>query len=72
MTYTQFKNKWEEVLLNKPPYIRKGQSLMNFLAEVWLEEYKRITSTDYDCFYTDNLINITLEHLEKVWGNYTN
>jgi len=72
MEYLEFKNKWEESFKHKPPYIRKGQSLMNFLAVVWLKEYKRITSTDYDCFYTDKLVNNTLEHLEKVWGNYPN
>jgi len=73
MTYNEFKNMWEiEVLPYNHPYIRKGQSLMNFLAEKWLEEYKRITATDYDCFYNDVLINKTLKHLEKVWGNYPN
>jgi hypothetical protein len=72
MTFKTFKNKWEESLKHKSPYIRKGQSLMSFLAEIWLEEYKRITSTDYDCFYSDKLINNTLEHLEKVWVNYRN
>jgi hypothetical protein len=45
---------------------------MNFLAEVWLKEYKRMTATDVDCFYSDKLIDLALEHLEKVWGNYPN
>lgn len=72
MRYTEFKNKWEKLLPVKPPYIREGQSLMSFLAEVWLEEYKRITTTDVDCFYSDKLVNNTLEHLEKVWVNYPN
>lgn len=79
MTYLEFKNKWEtEIPPNKEPDIRKGQTLMNFLAEVWLEEYKRLSSvyyydeTNIDCFYNDGLINNTLKHLEKVWRNYPN
>lgn len=79
MTYTEFTQKWEqEVLPNKPDFIRKGQSLINFLGDIWLEEYKRISSVDFydktniDCFYNDSLIPNTLNHLEKVWGNYPN
>jgi hypothetical protein len=73
MTYLQFKNKWEvEILPNKEPNIRKGQSLMNFLFNVSAKEYKRMANTDIHCFYNDDLINNTLEHLEKVWGNYPN
>lgn len=74
MTFKKFKKIWDdEILPNKPDYIRRGQSLMNHLATVWLEEYNRITSvhfydrTDIDCFYNDALIPNTLEHLEKVW-----
>ena len=51
---------------------------MNYLAGIWFEEYKRISSLDYydetniDCFYVDKLIPNTLKHLEKVWINYPN
>lgn len=74
MTFQEFKNKWEiEILPNKPKFIRVGQALMNFLGDVWLDEYKRISSvhyydeTDIDCFYNDNLFYNTLAHLETVW-----
>ena len=79
MTFEDFKLNWQTVVLtNKPDYIRKGQSLMNYLGEVWLEEYNRISSmhyyesSDIDCFYNDGLVNNTLEHLEKTWANYPN
>jgi hypothetical protein len=73
MEYLEFKKIWEEEEMHiKHPYIRKGQSLMSFLAEIWFEEYERMTTTNVDCFYNDDLINNTLEHLEKVWGNYPN
>ena len=79
MTYTEFKTKWEtEILPKKEGFIRKGQALINFLGEVWFEEYKRISSMHYydktniDCFYNDNLIPNTWKHLEKVWKEYPN
>lgn len=75
MKYTEFITKWEqEILPNKPDYVRDGQSLINYLGDVWLEEYKRISSVQYydendiDCFHVDRLIPNTLKHLEKVWG----
>ena len=69
--YVQFVG---EILHEKPHYIRKGQSLMNFLFEIWPEEYNRITERSYlgeeiDCFYNDNVIPKTLKHLEHVWHN---
>ena len=79
MTFTQFKNDWENnILPNKPSFVRKGQSLMNHLSAKWFEEYKRLASLNYydetniDCFYNDKLIDNTLKHLEKVWINYPN
>jgi hypothetical protein len=79
MTYDRFIEKFNtEVLPNKPTFIRPGQALMNYLWDVWHEEYKRISSqhfydeTDIDCFYNSNLIPNTLKHLEKVWSNFPN
>lgn len=80
MTYKEFKHIFEtEILPNKPTFIRDGQALVNYLGEIWLEEYKRISSIHYygwkdgiDCFYNNNLIPNTWEHLEKVWKNYPN
>ena len=79
MTYKEFKHKWEtEILPNKESFIREGQALINFLGDVWFEEYKRISSVHYygetniDCFYNDKLIPNTWKHLEKVWKEYPN
>lgn len=79
MTYKDFKTKWEtEILSNKEGFIREGQALINFLGDVWFEEYKRISSVHYydqkdiDCFYNDSLIPNTWKHLEKVWREYPN
>lgn len=73
MTYTEFLQKWEQdILPNKEPYIREGQSLINFLGDIWIEEYKRINNTVFDCFHRNDVIPKTLAHLEKVWINYPN
>lgn len=73
MTYLDFIQKWkQEILTNKPDYIRDGQSLINYLGDVWIKEYKRINNTEFDCFHNTSLIPNTLKHLEKVWINYPN
>lgn len=76
MTYLEFKHEFDtNILPNKPTFIRKGQAIINYLADVWFEEYKRISSEQYrdvDCFYNDKLITNTLNHLEKVWSQYPN
>lgn len=75
INYEEFLANWySKVLPNKPEYIRTGQALMNYLYEVHPEEYKRISSvhyydrTDIDCFYKDELVENTLQHLKTVWN----
>ncbi len=77
MTYLEFEyNIVNNIIPNKPDYIRDGQSIINYLGDVWFEEYKRISSVHYydktniDCFYNDDLIPNTFNHLEKVWKNF--
>jgi hypothetical protein len=79
MNFIEFKNNFEkDILPNKPEFIREGQALMNYLGDIWFEEYKRLSSVHYydqtniDCFYNDKLIPNILKHLEKVWINYPN
>ena len=59
-TYLEFVTEWHtNILPNKPKHIRTGQCLMNYLADEWLSEYKKISSvhyydkTDIDCFFND-------------------
>jgi len=79
MTYNEFFNYWQNnVLPNKHKDERNGQSLMNYLGDVWPKEYIRLTSvhyydeTDIDCYYNDKLIDNTLNHLSKIWYNFPN
>lgn len=74
ISYSEFVTKYNgEILRNKKSFIRKGQALMIYLADVWYDEYIRLSSlsyygeTDIDCFYKDELIDNTLKHLKKVW-----
>ncbi len=76
LTYRDFMTRWHTTILpKKDNYIREGQAFMNYLGEVWIDEYKRISSvhyydrTDIDCFFNDQLIPNTINHLEKAWDN---
>lgn len=79
MEFQEFKDNFLELIWNpEDQTLRKGQSLMIFLHEIWSKEYHRISSMDYypekniDCFYNDKLIDNTFTHLEKEWKNYPN
>jgi len=78
MTFQEFENNlYDDILPNKEEYIRPGQAVMNYLAEVWFEEYKRLSHIDseikkFDCFHNSRIIPQTLRHLERVWINYPN
>ena len=79
MTYKKFIEAWyDTVLPDKEPEIRMGQSLMNYLCEVWVVEYNRIVMGNYqaegniDCFFLDSVIPKTMTHLEQVWHKYPN
>jgi len=71
--YDKFTIEFYKYLRLQAQYLRIGQALMNFLFIFDKEEYEKITSAHYydktnvDCYYLDNLIPNTLEHLQKVW-----
>jgi hypothetical protein len=46
---------------------RYGQTVMNVLWEVWPNKYREIQDSDFDCFYTNSTVDITLDKLEKEW-----
>jgi hypothetical protein len=76
MTFIEFKEYWEENILPNLKHLRKGQSLMGYLHEVWPKEYNRISSSHYcdeqyiDCFYNDKYIPATFNHLKQKWKNF--
>ena len=54
-------------LLETQFQLRRGQALMNFLYQYWMEEYQRITGSNLDCFYNNKVMPKTIEHLKSVW-----
>lgn len=80
MTFQEFLNKVDDTFMShqvarsKPTQpisvsnqLRYGQTIMNVLYDVWPEKYNEITGTDFDCFYTNSLVKLTLDKLEKEW-----
>lgn len=47
--------------------LRYGQAIMNTLHTTWAEKYNEITGGDFDCFYDDRTVRLTLDKLEKEW-----
>lgn len=70
--FSDFIDLYNENLHNLKEH-RKGQHLMLLLCKIWPDEYKRISSIDYydrtdiDCYYNDELIDNTINHLQSVW-----
>lgn len=46
---------------------RYGQTVMNVLHDVWNSKYKEIVGSEYDCFYNNAMVEMTLTKLEKEW-----
>lgn len=46
---------------------RYGQTIMNILSNIWPEKYKEISGSQYDCFYDDGIVSLTLDKLKKEW-----
>lgn len=70
ITYEEFIKILEIDVENPPPFIRKGQALMNCLAEYNMDLYNEITESDdrcIDCFYNDKYIPKTKEYIKKRW-----
>ena len=52
-----------DILQKENPSLRKGQALMNILAEMDMPLYESVTGTEADCFYNDKLIPKFFEYL---------
>ena len=75
ISYEEFVTNWKTLICPKTSQEvgGVGKSLMLYLLSVWPEEYTRLSSvhyydrTDIDCYYKDELVDNTLEHLQSVW-----
>ena len=64
MTFADLKRR-QKHLKESCRYLRAGQSYMIALSEINFEMYEKITGTEYDCFFNDNLIPKFLGYLEE-------
>lgn len=66
-TYQDFEDQIEVrwVNLTNEDLMRRGQVVMNTLAEVWPEKYKEVSGSVLDCFHNDNAIRSILQHLSN-------
>lgn len=71
LSFEQFLNKVDQAYNDRPFELRYGQTVMSILFEVWHKKYIQITTidTEYDCFYDDGMVRLTLDFLEKEWNN---
>jgi hypothetical protein len=69
MTFDQFLNRVDKVYYENEFELRYGQVLMNVLHSIWPDQYKKLSSGDYDCYYDDGTAPLTIEYLEKAWND---
>ncbi len=67
LNFEQFLNRVDKVYYENEFELRYGQVLMNVLHSIWPDQYKKLSGGDYDCFYDDRTVILTLEFLEKEW-----
>lgn len=59
----------DDFFLRNEKHLRYGQTVMNILAEYDNKKYLEITASEFDCFFDDSTVRLTLEKLEKDWNN---
>lgn len=71
MTFLEFLKLVDETYLEHSAHWRYGQTLMNVLHGAWPSKYNKIVSTEYDCYYDNGTVKLTLDMLEKCWNDYS-
>lgn len=69
MLFNDFLKIVDETHNNHSFELRYGQTIMNVLNKIWPEKYKELLQINYDCFYDDGMVKITLEKLEREWND---
>ncbi len=72
MTFHKFYLGWQDSLSRKKSKTREGEHLMGYIRENLNEEFRRICSGRYnnptiDCFFNDEYVQNTLDHLKNHW-----
>ena len=67
ITFNEFLKRVDETYNYHSFELRYGQTIMNVLRDAWPEKYSELQKSDYDCFYDDGIVKITLQKLDKEW-----
>jgi hypothetical protein len=67
MKFEQFVQQADIFYNDNQPHMRYGQSVMNMLYQSRPDLYEKIKGTDFDCFYDDSTVPLTLNNLETRW-----
>lgn len=67
MLFNDFLKIVDETYNNHSFELRYGQTVMNVLSKIWPEKYDEMATLEYDCFYDDQMVKVTLDKLEKEW-----
>lgn len=51
-------------------HLRDGQLLMNYISIVWPKKYPDLVNTEFDCYYKDEVMPKTLDHLGVIWNEF--
>lgn len=65
--YERFIMEYEAYYEKHKQHLRKGQALSNYLLEYCKDTAKQIDYTEYDCFYNDDIVPLTLSKLKELW-----
>ena len=68
ITFNEFLKRVDETYNYHSFELRYGQTIMNVLRDTWSDKYIGLTGSDYDCFYDDGIVKLTLQKLEKEWN----
>ena len=67
MKFEQFVQQADIFYNYNHPHMRYGQSVMNVLYQIRPDLYEKTKGTDFDCFYDDSTVALTLNNLETRW-----
>ena len=68
MTFEEFL--WDVIkTVAKHHSLRVGQAIMNKLYECNRSKYESILAGEYDCFYSESIVDKTLEKLKGEWND---
>ena len=69
MTFEDFLYDVTKTLAKNHHSLRVGQTVMNKLYECNRSKYESILAGEYDCFYSESIVDKTLKKLKEEWDD---